>query len=81
MKYVIILINNSLLFDYFSFGSFLFVIKLFIDKFCKMWYDVYIIKKGDEMMIWFEMSYNKLDKLFSFEIEDEEEVYIEEEDD
>lgn len=30
------------------------------------------------MMIWFEMSYNKLDKLFSFEIEDEEEVYIEE---
>ena len=47
-----------------------------------MWYNIYIIKKGDEMMIWFEMSYNKLDKLFSFEIEDEdeEEVYIEEED-
>lgn len=45
-----------------------------------MWYNVYIIKKGDEMMIWFEMSYNKLNKLFSFGIEDEEEVYIEEED-
>ena len=45
-----------------------------------MWYNIYILKKGDEMMIWFEMSYNKLDKLFSFEIEDEEEVYIEEED-